>query len=233
VINQSEYNRVLAEFARTLVGHYDIAHVLHDLTEQITSVLGISGAGVSLLDGAALRYVTALDERAEHVEQYQEEHQRGPCVEACRSGETVSVGDLRDRPGRWGGFAEFALGHGVRAVAGIPMRVNGYALGALNLYHGEARTWSDDELEVARVLAAIATSYLVNASELERQRRTAEQLQLALDSRIVIEQAKGIIAAERGTTVDEAFKVLRNHARSHGADLRGTAEAVVKFGLRP
>lgn len=113
------------------------------------------------------------------------------------------------------------------------MMVDSRALGALNLYADQPRQWSDDDLAAARVLADMATSYIVNASELERAQRTAEQLQEALDSRIVIEQAKGILAADGRLEMDQAYQVLRRHARNHSASLRSVAEAVVNLGLRP
>ena len=95
------------------------------------------------------------------------------------------------------------------------------------------RDWTADDLDAARILADMATSYVINASELDRQRRVNEQLKEALASRIVIEQAKGALAAERGISVDEAFEVLRRHARSHSMNLRKVADAVVTLGLRP
>lgn len=119
------------------------------------------------------------------------------------------------------------------AVAALPMMVDSRSIGALNLYNHQVRQWSDDDLAAARVLADMATSYIINASELEKAQRTTEQLQEALDSRLVIEQAKGILAADGRLGMDQAYQVLRRHARSHNASLRSVAEAVVNLGLRP
>jgi AmiR/NasT family two-component response regulator len=113
------------------------------------------------------------------------------------------------------------------------MRLDDEVLGAMNIYSAEPRLWTDDEIATAQVLADMATSYLVNASELEKSRRTSEQLQEALQSRVVIEQAKGILSAERRISMDEAFETLRRHARNHNANLRAVADAVVNLGLRP
>ena len=101
----------------------------------------------------------------------------------------------------------------------------------LNLYDDEPRQWDADDLRAAEVLAAMAAALIVNADRLDRARSTAQQLQRALDSRIVIEQAKGMLAARSGITVDEAFERLRSHARSHQASLRSVAEAIVEFRL--
>jgi GAF domain-containing protein len=223
----------LSDFARTLVRRFDISDVLYELTTRVTTVLELTSAGVSLVLDGRLRFVTALDETTASLERVQEEEQAGPCIEAYRSGEPVLVSKLKEVDDRWPAFARQARKIGFEAVAGIPMRLDGESLGAVDLYHTDARDWSSDDVRVARVLADMATSYVVNASELERQQRTAEQLQLALESRVIIEQAKGILAAERRVSVDQAFELLRRHARSHNADLRTTAEAVVHLGLRP
>ncbi len=113
------------------------------------------------------------------------------------------------------------------------MTFDGRAVGALNIYDDHVREWSDEDLTAALVLADIATGYLVHASELNQARRTNEQLQAALDSRVVIEQAKGLLAGERGITLDQAFAILRRHARNRNAPVHAIAQAVVELGLRP
>jgi GAF domain-containing protein len=225
--------RALSEFAGTLAEGYSVSDVLHDLAEQVTAVLGVDGAGVSVQDGDELHFVTALDERCAMLEGVQEAGQAGPCVDAWRSGKSVVVADLRDYPHSWGGYEQAARKAGVVALAGVPMRCGSQSIGTLDLYSTTPRQWSDDDLECARILADMATSYVIHASELDRQRRLVGQLREALDSRIVIEQAKGIVAAERQVSVDAAFELLRRHARSHSAPLRSVAEAVVNLGLRP
>jgi GAF domain-containing protein len=225
--------RALSEFASTLAKGFAVSDVLHDLAEQVTAVLGIDGAGVSVQDGGELHFVTAHDERSTMLEGVQDAAQAGPCLDAWRSGEAVAVADLRQDQHGWDSYEQAAREAGVVAIAGIPMRCDSQTIGALDLYSTSPREWSDDELESARILADIATSYVIHASELDRQRRLNEQLQEALDSRIVIEQAKGILAAERQISVDAAFEVLRRHARSHSATLRSVAEAVVNLGMRP
>lgn len=223
----------LSDFARTLVRHFDISDVLYDLTTRVTTVLEVASAGVSLVQDGRLRFVTALDETTASLERVQESEQAGPCVEAFRTGEPLLVSSIDRAEQRWPAFVAQARSVGFAAVAGIPMRLDGERLGALDVYHTSPREWSDDDVRVARVLADMASSYVVTASELERQQRTTEQLQRALDSRVIIEQAKGVIAAERKITIDQAFDVLRSHARSHNADLRTVAEAVINLGLRP
>jgi GAF domain-containing protein len=225
--------RVLSEFASTLAKGYAVSDVLHDLAEQVAAVLGIDGAGVSVAEGGQLHFVTALDERSTLLEDVQDTAQAGPCVDAWRSGEAVAVGDLRRESHGWNHYEQAARDAGVYAIAGIPMRCDHQSIGALDLYSTTPRQWSADDLASARILADMASSYVIHASELDRQRRLNEQLREALDSRIVIEQAKGILAAERRITVDAAFELLRRHARRHSATLRSVAEAVVNLGMRP
>jgi GAF domain-containing protein len=225
--------RALSEFAGTLAKGYKISDVLHDLAEQVTAVLGIDGAGVSVQDGGQLHFVTAIDERSAQMEGIQDAAQAGPCVDAWRSGEAVTITDLRQGPHGWDHYEQAARDIGVVAIAGIPMRCGGQSIGALDLYSTIPRKWSGDDLASARILADMATSYVIHASELDRQRRLNEQLRKALDSRIVIEQAKGILAAERQVTINAAFELLRRHARSHSAPLRSVADAVVNLGMRP
>lgn len=153
-------------------------------------------------------------------------------MDAYHTGELVLVADLRNDPGRWPRFAARARELGIVAVAGIPMHWYGTRLGALDLYATSMRDWATDDVVLAQTLADMATCYITHASELERSRRMVEQLQEALESRVVIEQAKGMLAAERNISVNEAFELMRKHARGHSASLRAVSEAVVNLGLR-
>jgi len=225
--------KTLSEFAATLVKDFSISDVLHDLAERATAVVGADGAGVSVQHADRLRFATALDERCSGLERVQEHEQAGPCVDALEAGEVVAVADLAEAAYGWGGYGRAAREAGIAAVLGVPMRLDGEKIGTLNIYSNTRRDWSGEDVDAARVLADIAASYVINASKLAQQRRLNEQLQEALDSRLVIEQAKGILAAERGISINEAFEVLRRHARSHRAALRSVAEAVVSLGLRP
>jgi GAF domain-containing protein len=231
--DQKLLTQTLSEFAATLAQGFTISDVLHDLAERATAVVGADSAGVSLQHAGHLRFVTALDERSSHLERVQENGQAGPCVDALRAGKAVAVHDLDEAERGWAAYGQAAREAGIAACAGIPMLLNGQKIGTLNIYSNTRRDWSEEDLDAARVLADIATSYVINASKLAQQRRISEQLQEALASRIIIEQAKGVLAAERGISIDEAFQCLRRHARSHRAPLRTVAEAVVNLGLRP
>jgi GAF domain-containing protein len=224
--------RTLSKLAHVLPAAYDVSAVLAELTASVTGVLGLAGSGVSLAETGQLRFVTAVTAASSDLERVQEQYQRGPCREAFDTGERVSVTDVRLCGQVWPEFAEAARRLGVAGVAGIPMRLADQTIGALDLYAAEAREWSDTDLNVAGVLADAATSYIVNASTLRQQQQLNEQLQHALDSRIVIEQAKGITAQHDDITVEAAYQRMRRHARDHNGTLRTVAEAIVNVGLR-
>jgi GAF domain-containing protein len=227
------FTRALAGFARNLAKGVSISDVLHDLAERVTAVTGADSTAVSVQDCGQLRFATARDDRATSLERVQETGQTGPCVDAWRSGETVVISDMGEQASGSDAYQRAAREAGIVAIAGIPMRLDGQSIGVLDLYSFTCRDWSDEDLNAARVLADVATSYVINAWELDKQRRINEQLQEALDSRIIIEQAKGVLAGERGISVGEAFELLRRHARTHNARLRAVVGAVVNLGLRP
>jgi GAF domain-containing protein len=225
--------QVLTRFARTLADGYDVAEVLYDLSDSVVSVLGAKGAGVSLAgaDGR-LAFVTATSDVIAQVERVQQDSQAGPCHVAFMTNELVVVEDISTHD-EWPTLRDAALGSGLSSVLGVPLRVQARSIGSLNVYDIGSRVWSPDELAAATVLADIAASYVAHASELDTAKRINEQLQTALDSRVLIEQAKGILAGERKISVDDALDILRNHARSNQASLRAIAEAVVNLGMRP
>jgi GAF domain-containing protein len=230
---QELLTHAVSQFARTLARGSAVSEVLNDLAARMTAVLGIAGAGVSVLESGQFRFAAASDERSVGLERAQEASQAGPGVDACRTGKIVTVASLPETAGEWDAYQRAAQGAGIVAVASVPMRHHSESIGTVDLYSASRRDWSAGDLRAAGILADMATGYLIQARELDRQCRVIGQLREALDSRIVIEQAKGVLAAERRISVDEAFEVLRRHARSHAVSLRSVAEAVVSLGLRP
>lgn len=225
----------LSGVAETLTRDYGIGDVLRDLSSRVPEVLGVAGAGMTLADGGRVRFATAPVEAIAATDELQVELQSGPSVEAVATGRPVTVDDLMvgDWALRWPAYVSRARGAGLRAVAGIPMLADGQAIGAINLYDDSARSWSPQDVRVAGILADIATTCLLHASALQRQRRMSEQLRQALETRVVIEQAKGILAAACGVDVDAAFAILRKHARDRNDRIHDVADAVVNRGLRP
>jgi GAF domain-containing protein len=187
-----------------------------------------------MADGGRLRFLTAVSEASAELER---DHAQlhpfpCPCRDAYSLGQIVRVTDVREEGTRWPEFSASATRLSVAGVAAIPMRLADEVIGALNLYSPEPRAWSDEDIAVAGVLANVATNYMVNASKLRQQQQLTEQLQEALESRVIIEQAKGITAQKHAVSVGEAYELMRGHARRNNASLRVVAEAIVAVGLQ-
>jgi GAF domain-containing protein len=225
--------QALTDFARTLTGRYEVGDVLDELASVTVEVVGAFGAGVSLGDAdGRLQFATASDEAVRQLEEVQQRVQQGPCWAAYRSGQPTLVADIETIE-QWPEYCEVCRRVEMRSVAGIPMMWNGQGFGALNIYREVPGEWTEEDTNAATVLADMATSYVAHASQLDQAVRLNEQLQAALESRVIIEQAKGLVAGERGVSLSEAFELLRRHARSHHASLRAVAAAVVEAGFRP
>lgn len=227
MVDEQALREAFSHYAEALLAQYEVGDVLYALTDQVVSVLGIDGAGVSLgLTRDGLRFVTATDQRTASIEQVQAASGEGPCYEAFRSGASVAVDDLRHEQ-RWPEYRDAAAELQIRAVAGIPMPVSHNRIGALNLYASEPREWTADELGVAQLLANVASGYILHGRQLDESRTLAGQLQRALDSRIVIEQAKGILAGRHGIDISAAFERLRNHSRDNHARIHEVCRQVI------
>jgi GAF domain-containing protein len=150
------------------------------------------------------------------------------------SGQPTTVSDLDNAEAsqRWPEYTQAAKVAGIRAVAGVPMLAEGSAVGAVNLYSNLPRSWSHEDLRVASIFANIATGYLLHASAVRQHQRTAEQLQQALTTRLIIEQAKGVLANQREISVDEAFALLRKHSRDRNTRIHEVARNVISGDLR-
>ncbi|MGX1808437.1 GAF and ANTAR domain-containing protein [Nocardia sp. NPDC055321] len=223
--------KVLARFARLLPTEYDVPTALDELVDGVATVLDLAGAGVSLYTDGQLRFVTAPNEAIAAIERCQEATREGPCMEAFESGVPVPVADLTAHMDRWPNYTTVAAEHGIVSAMGIPMHL-GEPVGVVNLYDVTRREWKPAEIEAARVLADIATGYVVNADKRRQQQQLMEQLQHALKSRVVIEQAKGVIATTNDITTDEAFETIRRYARQKQLRLHAVAAAIVDAGLR-
>ena len=223
----------LLDFARLLAGGgREVSDVLNDLSGHLTEVLHVFGAGVSLRSQGQMRFATSDRNVLAELERVQEAEQRGPCVDAARTGKPVLAPQLVEYRHVWPGYVERAKELGIAAVATVPMR-DGEVIGTIDLYEVVERDWTEREVKIASLLAHMAAGFLHTSATLEAEQRTREQLQHALDSRVVIEQAKGILAASQHISVDAAFRRLRKHANDQRSSLRSIATAVVHHGLRP
>lgn len=225
--------QTLSAFTHTLLTPYDTQTLLEELTERVGAVFDLAGSGVMLAVEGHLTLASAVPAAVADLERVQEDEESGPVWDAFRTGSPVTVADLGAHEHGWGRVREEAERLGLRSVAALPMRLGDWSVGTLSLYAGEPREWPEEDVAAATALADMATGYLVNASKLRQQEQLAEQLQSALDSRVVIEQAKGMVAAAEGITVDEAFERIRRYARDRNLVLRVVAGQVVSEGLRP
>jgi GAF domain-containing protein len=214
--------------ADTLVDRFDVVEFLHMLTEQTVDLGLASESGILLRDtDGQLHVMAASQERTRLLELFQLQAHEGPCLDACRTQRPVSVADLDAERERWPSFTPKALSVGFRSVDAIPMTLRGMNLGALNLFHTRVGEASDDDQAVARGLADVATIGLVQQRTVRESQAAAEQLQQALRSRIAIEQAKGMLAERAATGVNEAFTMLRHHARNNNLRLSDLAQSYV------
>lgn len=228
--------KTVATFSGRLLESYDsdidVDAVLRDLMGSFVAIFDLAGAGMGLAEDGTMRTTTGVPEQISALEDVQHQHQVGPCMAAFREGRVVVVDDLTAYADRWPAYAAVAARLGMTTVVGLPLQLAGHQVGAVNLYSGEHRDWPAEDLEAAQVLADLITGYLVTGSKLRQQEQLTEQLQHALDARTVIEQAKGVVAASNGVGVDEAFELIRRHARTHHVTVRELSEAIVELGLR-
>jgi GAF domain-containing protein len=220
--------RTFVDLADTLVARFDVVEFLHMLTERTVELELASESGILLHDAEGqLHVMAASQERTRLLELFQLQAHEGPCLDSCRTREAVSVGDLHEHRDRWPQFVPMALSVGFRSVHAVPMALRGVTLGALNLFHTRTGEPAIEDQVVARGLADVATIGLVQQRTVSESQAAAEQLQHALQSRIAIEQAKGMLAERSDTSVDAAFTMLRHHARNNNLRLSDVARSFV------
>jgi transcriptional regulator with GAF, ATPase, and Fis domain len=223
---------VFVELADTLVEEFDVVDFLQTLTERCVELVDADAAGLMLDDQRGnLQVVAYTDESARLLELFELQKAEGPCLECFATGQVIANVNLARSRDRWPVFTEAALDVGYTYSHALPLRLRRQVLGALNLFAGDGKALTDDHLAVAQGMADIATIGLLHERALHDQVLLAEQLQSALHSRIVIEQAKGVLSARGGISVSDAFGRMRTHARHTGAQLTAVAEAVVAGAL--
>jgi GAF domain-containing protein len=220
--------RTLVELADTLVADFDVVELLTLLADRCVELLDVGAAGLMLATPAGdLRVMASSSENMRVLELFEVQSQEGPCFDCYRSGETVVADDLTTADDRWPRFAPEAVAAGFHSVHALPMRLRGTVLGSLNLFHVETGEMRQPDVDAARALADIATiAILQHRATLDAQ-VINDQLNFALNSRIIIEQAKGMLAERKNIDLEKAFATLRNHARNHNLRLADVARAVI------
>jgi transcriptional regulator with GAF, ATPase, and Fis domain len=222
--------RTFVELADTLVDEFDVLEFLHMLTERCVELLDVAAAGVILSDErGGLRMAATSSQRSELLEMFAVQSQDGPCVDCVRSGQSVASPDLTVDGERWPRFTAAAGECGFAAVQALPLRLRGNVIGAVSLLKTETGPVDEQSAQLGRALADVATIGILQQRAIESSAVVSEQLQTALNSRVVIEQAKGVLS-ERGARLDMegAFAALRGYARSHNLRLSALARAVAE-----
>jgi len=220
---------IFVEVADTLVDEFNLVGFLHTLTARTARLVDAAAVGLMLADQRGLlEFVAGSDENVRLVELFQLQNQEGPCLEAFRTGVPVINVDLNEAAGRWPRFAPRAAMAGFQSVHAFPLRLRAQVIGALNVF-GDVKGGNLDEgdVPIIQALADVATIGLLQERSIRRGEVLTEQLRSALTSRIVIEQAKGVIAQATAVSVDEAFAAIRAYARRHNHRLADLSHTIV------
>jgi GAF domain-containing protein len=226
-------SRAFVSLADTLVDDYDVIDLLDRLVGHIVELLVAQAAGIMLRDARQeLQVVASSSEDAQLMELLQLQSDEGPCLDCFHSSAPVSVVDLAEATHRWPLFVAATGKWGAfRSVHALPLRLRGEAIGALNLFHREPGSLPAADLVLGQALADVATIGILQERAIHRGEVVSEQLQAALNSRVVIEQAKGVLAQHSGLSMDQVFDQLRTFARSRNLRLREVARQIVQQEL--
>ena len=228
MISTERLTDVFVEVADTLIHDFDLVDFLHNLTAHAAAVSGAEAVGLLLADQQGkLRYMAASNETGKMLELFQLQNAEGPCLDCYSTRAPVINADLATATERWPKFAPAAIAAGFQSVHAFPMRLRDSVIGALNLFGHADVEFKDDEVRVVQALADVATIALLQERSIARAGSLTEQLQGALNSRIVIEQAKGALARQEGTTPSAAFEMLRAEARKSRRRLVDVATEVI------
>jgi GAF domain-containing protein len=221
-------NRTMVQLADTLVDDFDVVDLLTLLADRCVEVLGVSAAGLMLVAPEGdLRVVASSSEAMRLLEVFELQSQEGPCLDCYHSGEAVVNGDLAAAGELWPRFAPVAVDAGFLSAHAFPMRLRGDTIGALNVFRSEVGTMEPALALAAQALADVATIAILQHSAMLEAQTVNEQLNHALNRRVVIEQAKGMLAERAGLDMPGAFARLRHHARNHNLLLADVAQHVI------
>ncbi|HUZ43960.1 MAG TPA: GAF and ANTAR domain-containing protein [Acidimicrobiales bacterium] len=231
---EADVVRSLVEMADTLVADYDVIDLLTGVTDRCVNLLGITAAGVMLAGpNGELRLVASSSEAMRLLELFELESSEGPCLDAYRTGQPVEHENLAAGSGRWPRFATASLESGFRSVSALPLRLRDKTVGALNLFGATTVPMVESDIIVARAFADLATLSILQHRASIDARRLNEQLSAALTSRVLIEQAKGVISERAGISLADAFARLRAYARANNLRLTAVAQSAIDNTLDP
>jgi len=220
--------------ADTLVAGYDLVELMHYLVDTTVELLDAADAGLLLDDGRGrLDVLASTSERTDLLEVLQVRTGRGPCWDCFNSGQPGSIPDLALEAERWPEFAPLAMQQGFRSVHAVPLRLRHQTIGALNMFRTETGELAEQDRLTAQALADVATIGVLQERAVRDGAGVDERLQFALNSRVVIEQAKGVLAQHGELDMDQAFVMLRGYARRNNLPLTQVGQSVIDRELRP
>ena len=223
---------VFVTLADTLVTDFDVVDLFNNLAEACVELLAVTAAGLMLVDvHGHLRVMASSSERSRLLELMEIQNDEGPCLDCHREGAPVFAADLAAEGDRWPSFADEAMRVGFHAAYALPLRLRRQTIGALNLFHREPHAISPAAVRVGQGLADVATIAILQQRAVQHGDEFSEQLQTALNSWTVIEQAKGVLAGRDKVSLPAAFELLRGYARRTSQPLSGVARAVVGGGV--
>src|SRR5437660_12392286 len=221
-------SETFVELTDTMVAGFDVIDFLHVLTDRSVQLLDVSAAGLLLADPRGeLSVVAASSEAARLLELFQLQNDQCPCLDCFRAGRPVAAADLAADAQRWPRFAAAAQQAGSATVQALPMRLRDQVIGALNLFRAVPGAFDPADIRIGQALADVATISLLHERSMRHSDTVNEQLQTALNSRVIIEQAKGKLAERLGLDMDQAFSLLRDFARARNRRLSELAPAFV------
>lgn len=215
--------------ADTLVADFDMIDLLHTLVNQCVGLLDVDAGGLVLADDDGdLQLVASSSEQAHLVEIIQLSAGAGPCVDAFQTGQSITVANIAVEGDRWPVFQAAAFTQGFQAIFATPMRLRGQVIGALNLFSKDIGGPTVQDALIAQALADIATISILQERTVQDTQIVNEQLQRALQSRVLIEQAKGVLSAVGSLDMDQSFTAMRDYARKNRLPLRDVALQVAE-----
>lgn len=226
--------QVFVELADTLGENFDVVDFLQTLTDRCVEVVGTAASGLMLSDQrGSLQVMTATMQRARMLELFELEIQEGPCIDCFNTGNALTNVDLTqpDAYKKWPAFTAAAEQAGFGTTHALPMRLRGQVIGALNLFNDKPVVLSDSDLTVAQAMADVATIGLLHQRNTHEKTVLSEQLRTALHSRVLIEQAKGALAAHTNLDLNQAFNKMRAYARNNHLTLTDVATAIINGAM--
>lgn len=228
-MSNDQLTDIFVEVADTLVAEFDLIEFLTTVVSHAVQVSDTAAVGFLLADQHGdLQLMAASQESARLLELFILQNDEGPCRECYATGGVVVAPDLEATAERWPSFSRRAMEAGFQSAAAVPMQHSGTTIGVLNMFNTQPDPFNPQTVRIITALAHIATIGILQERAVRSSTLLVEQLQGALNTRIVIEQAKGVLSQKRGLGINEAFDALRAYARGAGLQLTAVARDIVR-----